>query len=184
VLGGVSVSSSTLLPKDAIASLLATACLALDSNRHATKSCIQHVAALLGIELSSSGGGAAERTALQGCLAPWQAKRLRTYIDLRLATSLRVTELAGIARLSTAYFHRAFRKTFGESPAAYITKRRIRRAQDLMLTSELPLSQIALACGMFDQAHFCRVFRRIVGTNPSGWRRSFRMEPAPEDVTV
>jgi AraC-like DNA-binding protein len=42
-----------------------------------------------------------------------------------------------------------------------------------MLSSGAPLSQIALDCGLCDQAHFTRVFRRIVGMNPSIWRREF-----------
>ena len=83
-------------------------------------------------------------------------------------------------QLSTSHFFRAFRQTFGESPHAYIMQRRIRRAQELMLTSRLPLSQVALECGMCDQAHFSRAFRRIVGTNPNAWRRQFLVGPAPD----
>jgi AraC-like DNA-binding protein len=59
-------------------------------------------------------------------------------------------------------------------------KRRIRRAQQLMLTSRLRLSQVALECGMCDQAHLSRTFRRIVGTNPNAWRRQFLVGPAPD----
>ena len=40
-----------------------------------------------------------------------------------------------------------------------------------MLTTDEPLSQIALACGLCDQSHFTRVFRRIVGESPNAWRR-------------
>jgi AraC-like DNA-binding protein len=83
-------------------------------------------------------------------------------------------------RLSMGYFSRAFRQTFGESPFAYIMRRRVRRAQQLMLTSRRPLSQVALECGMCDQSHLCRVFRRVVGINPNAWRRRFSVGPAPE----
>ena len=48
-----------------------------------------------------------------------------------------------------------------------------------MLASRLPLSQVALECGMCDQPHFCRVFRRIVGVNPGAWRRQFPAGSAP-----
>ena len=87
----------------------------------------------------------------------------------------------GEARQELLFF-RAFRQTFGETPLAYIMERRIRRAQDLMLTSRVPLSQVALECGMCDQAHFCRVFRRIVGINPNAWRRQFLVDPADGSV--
>jgi len=166
--------------KDMLASLLATATVALDTDRRAAKSCIQRAAALLGIDLSPGEDGAAERSCLQGGLAPWQAKRLRSYIEDKLDSSIRATDLAGVVQLSKSHFFRAFRKTFGESPLAYIMTRRIRRAQELMLTSRLTLYQVALECGMCDQAHFSRAFRRIVGINPNAWRRQFPVGPAPD----
>jgi len=164
---------------DPLASLLTTATVALDTDRCAAKICIQRAAALLGIDLGLGGDEAAKRSC-QGGLAPWQAKRLRSYIEDKLDSCIRVTDLAGSVRLSTSYFFRAFRQTFGESPRAYIMGRRIRRAQELMLTSRLPLSQVAFECGMCDQAHLCRVFRRIVGINPNAWRRQFPVGPAPD----
>lgn len=88
-----------------------------------------------------------------------------------LDSTIRAGDLAGVVRLSTSHFFRAFRETFGESPLAYVMKRRMLRAQELMLTSQATLSQVALECGMCDQAHFSRTFRRIVGTNPMAWRR-------------
>jgi AraC family transcriptional regulator len=91
-------------------------------------------------------------------------------------------EIAGVVQLSTSHFFRAFRKTFGETPAAYITQRRIRRAQQLMLTSRLPLSQVALECGMCTQAHPCRIFRRFVGINRNASRRQFLVGPADGSV--
>ena len=163
--------------KDALASLLATATVALDTDRRAAKSCIQRAAALLGIDLSARADGVAGHTCLQGGLAPWQAERIRSYIEGKLDSSIRATDLAGVLQLSVSHFFRAFRKTFGESPIAYIRWRRIRRAQELMLASRLTLSQVALECGMCDQAHFSRTFRRIVGINPRAWRRQFPLGP-------
>jgi AraC family transcriptional regulator len=163
-----------------LASLLATASAALDTDPRAAKSCIQRAAALLGIDLSPGGDGAAERACLRGGLAQWQAKRLRSHIEDKLDSRIRATDLADLVQLSGSHFFRAFRKTFGAAPLSYIKKRRIRRAQQLMLTSRLPLSQVALECGMCDQAHLSRTFRRIVGTNPNAWRRQFLVGPAPD----
>jgi len=168
---------------DMLASLLATAAVALDTDRRAAKSCIQRAAALLGIDLSPGGDGAAEPSCTQGGLAPWQAKRLRSYIEEKLDSSIRATALAGVVQLSTSHFFRAFRNSFGEAPIAYIMKRRILRAQEMMLSSRCSLLQIALECGMCDQAHFTRVFRRIVGINPKAWRRQFLVDP-PSDRSI
>ena len=169
---------------DMLASLLATATVALDTDCRAARRCIQRAAVLLGIDLSPGGEGAAERSCLRGGLAPWQAKRLRSHIEDKLDSSIRATDLAGLVQLSSSHFFRAFRKTFGESPLTYIMKRRIRRAQQLMLTSQLRLSQVALECGMCDQAHLSRAFRRIVGTNPNAWRRQFLVGPAPDSAVA
>ena len=174
------LNSASADSNDALASLLATATAALDTYRVAAKSCIQRAAALLGIDLNSGAGRAAEHRCLQGGLTPWQAKRVRSYIEDNLDSSIRATDLAGHLQLSASHFFRAFRKTFGESPIAYIMQQRIRRAQELMLASQLPLSQVALECGMCDQPHFCRVFRRIIGINPRAWRRQFPVGPAPD----
>jgi AraC family transcriptional regulator len=156
---------------EVLASLLATASGALQSDRRVTQQCIQRAAGLLGIDLRSREVARVEYSNLQNGLASWQVKRLRSYIDERLDTTIRVGELANLVRLSTSHFFRAFRATFGESPITYVTKRRIQRAQELMLTPKTSLAQVALECGMCDQAHFSRTFRRIVGTNPTTWRR-------------
>ena len=174
------LSSTSADCNDALASLLVTATVALDTDRNAAESCIRRVAALLGIDLSPGGDGAAERACLRGGLAQCQAKRLRSHIEDKLDSRIRATDLADLVQLSGSHFFRAFRKTFGESPVTYIMKRRIRRAQQLMLTSRLRLAQVALECGMADQAHFSRVFRRIVGTTPNAWRRQFLVGPAPD----
>jgi AraC family transcriptional regulator len=162
---------------DILANLLATATAALNTDRRVTRRCIQRAAALLGIDLSPGRDATAERSQLKGGLASWQAKRLGCYIEDKLDSTIRARDLAGLVRLSTSYFFRAFRKTFGETPIAYIMKRRMLRAQELMSKSRASLSQVALDCGMCDQAHFSRTFRRIVGTNPALWRRQFHLRP-------
>jgi AraC family transcriptional regulator len=165
---------------DILASLLAT--VALHTDRRVTQKCIRRAAALLGIDLRPGGNGTAKRSCLRRGLAPWQAKRVRSYIEDKLDSTIRVSDLAGLVRLSTSHFFRAFRDTFGESPLDYVVKRRMVRAQELMSKSRVPLSQVALECGMCDQAHFSRTFRRIVGTNPMAWRRQFLLGPASGEV--
>jgi len=99
-----------------------------------------------------------------------------TYIESNIGRNIRVADLAGIVRLSTGHFARAFRASFGQSPCAYVKTQRVRYAQVIMLNTRESLSQVALDCGMCDQAHFTRVFRVIVGISPSIWRRQFQSE--------
>jgi AraC family transcriptional regulator len=95
-----------------------------------------------------------------------------TYIDSNLSDALFVAALARLAGVSSSHFHRAFRLRFGITPHAYVILKRIELAKNLMLTTNDALSQIALACGMTDQSHFTRTFRRITGQSPHRWRTS------------
>jgi AraC family transcriptional regulator len=105
-------------------------------------------------------------------LTAWQRRRLSAHIDANLGTGLRMKDLATFLCLSYSHFCRQFRISFGIPPHLYVTRRRIELAQTLMLTTPASLSEIALACGMSDQSHLTRVFRRIIGATPHAWRRS------------
>ncbi|GLR85252.1 helix-turn-helix domain-containing protein [Bradyrhizobium iriomotense] len=109
-----------------------------------------------------------------GRLAPWQERRLKDHIETNLSVSLTTADLARVVNLSPSYFSRAFKKSFGQPPHSYLMARRTIRAQELMLTTDEPLSQIAVACGLVDQSALCRLFRRTVGRNPHAWRRAFK----------
>jgi AraC-like DNA-binding protein len=121
----------------------------------------------------------AQQPAMRGGLAPWQMHRLTRYIDSHLQDTLGIAILAGIARLSPAHFCRAFKVSFGRTPHGYVLHRRLECAQRLMLTTDASLAEIALECGLFDQAHLSRVFRRATGTTPNAWRRQHRRPRAP-----
>lgn len=110
----------------------------------------------------------------RGGLTGWQQRRVLDHVDQHLETSLLANDLASVVRLSTGHFSRAFKISMGETPHSYIIRRRIRRAQILMLETADTLSQIAYACGLTDQAHLTRLFRRMVGTTPMIWRRRWQ----------
>jgi len=80
-----------------------------------------------------------------------------------------------MSRISIRAGKRVVRKALNTfANIRYITLKRIEMAQSLMLTTGEPLSWISIACGMADQAHLSRWFRRIVGEAPSQWRTSRR----------
>jgi AraC family transcriptional regulator len=114
---------------------------------------------------------------LRGGLAPWQIRRVKTHIEANLDATIRVKELAELVKLSSFHFCRAFRDSFGDSPHGHVMRRRVERAQGLMLTTNASLGQIAADCGLADQAHFNRLFRRFVGESPGKWRRARATAP-------
>jgi AraC family transcriptional regulator len=119
-------------------------------------------------------------------LAPWQRARITSYVDANLAKRLSTAELAALVRLSTSHLRRAFKASLGCSPHEYVIQCRIVRAKMLMLETGISLAQIAFECGLADQAHLCRLFRRRVGISPSAWRRGqqLRRMEAPEDAAI
>ncbi len=177
----------------AVIRLLDDARLALAGDRNVAEAGIAHAAAQRSADGTdqSSGTGGAMRTAARGGLAPWQIRRVMSHIDASLGGKIGLADLGRFVGLSTSHFARAFKASIGEPAHAYIIRRRIERAQQLMLMTSEPLCQIALACGLCDQAHLSRMFRRAVGMTPNAWRRQWsrdgyqllskRPQPHPAD---
>lgn len=112
----------------------------------------------------------------RGGLRTWQARKVRAYIDSHIAGPVLVADLGALVQLSEAHFSRAFRRTLGKSPHAFVIRRRVELAAQYMLQTEAPLSDIALQCGFTDQPHLCKHFRQITGHTPAAWRRSHSSE--------
>jgi AraC family transcriptional regulator len=105
-------------------------------------------------------------------LTAWQRRRVLEHIETRLAKPLKNRELAAVLGYSEFHFNVAFRNALGHAPHEYLIRRRIERAQQLMLATDLPLCQIAAECGLADQSHLSRLFRRVVGETPAAWRKN------------
>jgi AraC-like DNA-binding protein len=151
----------------ALAQLIDLADRALESDRLTTRAYLARAAALV----QSGRIGAPTRETTEAALAPWQIRRLTDYIDAHLAGPICSGDLTAIAQMSTGHFFRLFKRSYGDPPFAYIARRRIRKAQELMLTTDHRLCEIALSVGLCDQSHLTRVFRKWVGESPSAWRR-------------
>lgn len=166
--------------------LLTVAQSKVEFDSQAAKATLSSARALLLTNLERDGLPSA-KTASRGTLPRWQAKRLVTYIDENLDRAITSEDLAALTATSAGHFFRTFKATFGQAPFAYIACRRIERAQQMMLTTRHPLCQIALYCGLCDQSHLTRLFRRLVGMTPNRWRRehaggSFESTLADADI--
>lgn len=108
---------------------------------------------------------------LSGGLAHWQEKRSKDMLmsDLTGATSLK--EIAEACHLSVSHFSRAFRKSVGLAPHAWLLQARVETAKEMLRIRNVSMATIARACGFSDHAHFAHVFKRHVGLNPSDWRK-------------
>ncbi len=97
-------------------------------------------------------------------------RRVFEHIDQRLASELRLHELATLARLSDDHFLRAFKSAVGQTPHRYVLARRIALAQSLLQRTALPVAEIAQQSGFRGPSHFAAVFRQQLGISPTAWR--------------
>ena len=137
---------------------------------HSAKGTILQAASLLREQIDSQASGAAANG--HGRLLAWQVRKVREYVDSHIAGPIRVADLCALIQRSEAHFSRAFKRTFGASPHAFVIQRRLELAGQYMLQTEAPLSDIALRCGFTDQAHLCNHFRQATGETPAAWRRA------------
>src|SRR5216684_3111520 len=164
------------LVANSLAKLLDTARRELERDREAAKASLVTASDILQAEIERCSGA---NGSTRGGLAAWQIVRVRAYIDSNLHRTIHIEDLSAVARRSPAHFSRKFKLAVGESPHAYVVRRRLERACHLMTTSA-PLSEIALSVGFSDQAHLCRLFRQAFGQSPASWRRERRI---PGEVT-
>ena len=119
----------------------------------------------------------------RGRMLAWQVRKVRDYINRHIAGRVLVADLCALVQCSDAHFSRSFKRTFGESPHAFLVRRRVELAAQYMLTTEASLSDIALRCGFSDQPHLCKHFRLAAGQTPAVWRRAHRLRH-DEDETL
>jgi AraC-like DNA-binding protein len=160
-----------------VVNLLMSASRELEHSQEAAKTTIHRAASLLQAQMRYD---RPERQEQSLALLAWQMRQVETYIDEHLDQQILVANLSELLDLSEAHFSRAFRLAYGEPPHAYIVRRRVELAAQLMLASHEPLSEIALKCGFHDQAHLSKQFRQLTGETPAAWRR-LRRRPANID---
>ena len=107
-------------------------------------------------------------------LAPWQFNRIRDLLFARLSEEVSVEELAAEVRLSRFHFTRSFKAATGEPPHRFLIRIRIEKAQELLVTTDLSISEVAAQVGYSEPAYLARLFRREVGVTPTQYRRERR----------
>ncbi|WP_194287380.1 AraC family transcriptional regulator [Gracilibacillus oryzae] len=99
-------------------------------------------------------------------------QQILTYIDNNLHREVTLPMLAKQALLSTAHFSRVFKQTTGMGPTAYLNKKRIFKAKEMLLHSDHTIAFIAEEIGYESIPHFYRMFRKYIGITPARFRRA------------
>jgi AraC-like DNA-binding protein len=96
--------------------------------------------------------------------------RAKDLADAHYFERLDVDDLAAAAGLSRAHFSREFRRTFGESPHAYLLTRRLERAAALLRTTDRSVADVCLSVGLQSIGSFTTSFTRTFGVSPTAYR--------------
>jgi len=99
--------------------------------------------------------------------------RAKDLADARYFEPLDVDDLARAAGLSRAHFSREFRRTFGESPHAYLLTRRLERAAALLRGTDRSVADICFSVGLASVGSFTTSFTRTFGASPTAYRARF-----------
>lgn len=110
-------------------------------------------------------------------LIPFESTAPQRYIDFSVNyikthynQNISVSKLTKLLGISQPYLYRIFKEAFGKSPKAFICEYRIKRAEKLLLETDIPVSKIASAIGYSDSFAFSKAFSSLRGCSPSEYR--------------
>src|SRR5690606_15765688 len=101
---------------------------------------------------------------------------LLQWIEKRLDRPLTLEGLAEQAKISVRTLNRRFREQLGSSPLQWILHAKVRRAQQVLETTDLPIERVAASAGFSSSTSLREHFARVVGTSPRAYRNAFRKQ--------
>lgn len=114
--------------------------------------------------------------------APLQApsdaaiQRVLSYIDENISEPLPLSMLAQMTGYSLSRFKTRFREETGQTPALYVTVRKIEQAKEALESTNQSVTDVAYSLGWSSGNYFCAVFRKMTGMSPMQYRKQARTE--------
>lgn len=105
---------------------------------------------------------------------PKWVRQIEQFLCDHASDRLDMSKLSEIAGVEPRRIPKVFKAFLHCTPAEFLRKRRLLMAQERLANSEEPLSQVATQAGFYDQADFCRQFKRATGYTPGKYRRLVR----------
>ena len=112
-------------------------------------------------------------------------KRVKNYIEEHYAEDLSREELSELTCYEKHYLGHLFKELTGYTPKEYILRRRISKAQCLLIYTSLPFTEISMQVGYYGPNQFSRMFKKIIGISPLFYRKKWRevsIDSVPSDV--
>ncbi len=111
----------------------------------------------------------------KGGLSSFDIRRAVAMIDSPGEQRLSLGDLASEIGVNRFHFLRAFKKSMGMTPYAFMAQRRLQRSAEMLRSTDLTATEIALECGFGSSSHFAIAFKRAFGTSPTEFRRNCRI---------
>lgn len=109
-----------------------------------------------------------------------ELRRARDLMDRQFGDDdLTLDRVAAAAYMSKSHFVREFARQFGVTPSAYLSRRRIERAQDLLRYANLTVTEVCHAVGFSSLGSFSTTFAERLGSTPSDYQRHWRGREQP-----
>ncbi|WP_239095387.1 helix-turn-helix domain-containing protein [Planotetraspora silvatica] len=106
-------------------------------------------------------------------------RRARDHMDRHYQAPLDLSELARVAGVSKFHLVRCFEAAYGETPIRYLTRRRIERAQDLLRSANLTVTEVCMMVGFASLGSFSSRFSQLVGESPTAYRDRWAARGGP-----
>jgi AraC-like DNA-binding protein len=97
-------------------------------------------------------------------------RKAERYIWENYTRKISLQEIADASGLSASYFSTIFKEEMGENLSSYLNRLRVERAASMLITTNMPISGIAAACGFEDQSWFSKIFKNYTGFTPGKYR--------------
>lgn len=124
--------------------------------------------------LRQLGRALGDEVARRSVAVPRRLGRAIAFAEAHIGEPLTVRQIAGAAHTSPGHLHDLFRRHLGRSPMAHLTALRLDRAMRQLAHSDMPIVDVALACGYSDQTALTRALKRRHGITPAAYRRRHR----------
>lgn len=97
---------------------------------------------------------------------------IKQVMEQNYCFNLKLEDFAELSHRSLSSFKREFQLVFNESPGKWIINRKVKHAANLIANTNLSITQAAFESGFEDVSHFSRVFKKIIGKNPTEFKKS------------
>lgn len=143
---------------------------------------VESVARMLVVDLARYLRQGEQPIRVKGGLAPWQLRRIESYLRDSADPSVSIGRLADLCGISASHLMRAFKQTTGHTVHAFVESVRLEKARRLLSETALPIKAIAAALGFSTASSFSFAFRRATGGTPATYREQFRGAMAEFDA--